>query len=83
MPSTSVTLGDHFEGFIAQEIETGRYKTASEVMRAALRLLENESQQRQAIIQALIEGEESGTSDRITDEIFEEARAEAKRNGFI
>lgn len=83
MPSTSVTLGDHFEGFIAQEIETGRYKTASEVMRAALRLLENESQHRQAIIQALIEGEESGISDRTTDEIFEEARAEAKRNGFI
>ena len=83
MHGTSVTLGDHFESFIAQQIKTGRYKTASEVMRAALRLLENETRQRQALIQALIEGEESGISNQTPDEIFEEASAEAERDGLL
>ncbi len=83
MPGTSVTLGDHFDGFIARQIATGRYKTASEVMRAALRLLEHETQTREALILALIEGEESGISDRTPDDIFEEVKAEAKRDGLL
>lgn len=40
MPKTSISLSEHFDGFIASQIEAGRYDTASEVVRAALRLLE-------------------------------------------
>lgn len=41
MPKTSVTISEHFEGFIASQIESGRYETASEVIRAGLRMLED------------------------------------------
>lgn len=40
MPKTSISLSDHFDGFISSQIANGRYDTASEVIRAGLRLLE-------------------------------------------
>jgi len=58
--NTSITLGDHFEGFIDQQIESGRYGSASEVIRASLRLLEEREQKIGALRQALIAGEDSG-----------------------
>ena len=58
--NTSITLGDHLEGFIAEQVDTGRYATASEVVRASLRLLEEHEQKVEALRQALIEGEASG-----------------------
>lgn len=58
--NTSVVLGDHFESFINLNIETGRYGSASEVIRAALRLLEEHEEKRTLLKQALIKGEESG-----------------------
>ncbi|MGB1092197.1 MAG: type II toxin-antitoxin system ParD family antitoxin, partial [Oceanobacter sp.] len=39
--NTSITLGDHFDGFIAAQVESGRFNSASEVVRAALRQFEN------------------------------------------
>ena len=58
--NTSILLGDHFEEFISSEISSGRYNSASEVIRTALRLLEAEEQKKKDLNKALIQGEKSG-----------------------
>lgn len=76
--NTSVTLGDHFDAFVREQIETGRYGNASEVMRAGLRLLEEHETKVRALRQALIEGEESGDAGPLDfEKIRRAARAQA------
>ncbi|CAN5312492.1 type II toxin-antitoxin system ParD family antitoxin [soil metagenome] len=58
--NTSVSLSDHFQTFIEGQIRDGRYGSASEVVRAGLRLLEHQEARMAALRAALIEGEESG-----------------------
>ena len=58
--TVTVALGPHYEEFIKQTIAGGRYNNASEVIRSALRLLEEEEARLAAVRTALIEGEKSG-----------------------
>jgi len=58
--NTSIALGDHFEKFVEKSIHDGRFKSASEVVRAGLRILEEEENKVALLRKALIEGEESG-----------------------
>lgn len=58
--NTSVSLGDYFENFVESKISAGRYKNASEVIRAGLRLLEEVENRIQILKTAIKEGLDSG-----------------------
>lgn len=60
--NTSFVLDEHYSTFIEGEIAAGRYRSASEVIRSALRLLEDRETQLRALREALDIGERSGDS---------------------
>ncbi len=73
--NTSITLGDHFESFICEQINDGRYGNRSEVVRAGLRLLEEYENKVHALRQSLVLGEESGDAGELDfGEISQKAR---------
>jgi antitoxin ParD1/3/4 len=74
--NTSIALGDHFTKFVDQQVASGRFGSASEVVRARLRILEEHEAKVATLREALIEGENSGESKRSVKEIVTEAKAE-------
>lgn len=68
--NTSISLGDHFAGFIDNQVQAGRYGSASDVVRAGLRLLEEHEAKVKALQAALIAGEESGPPARFDNAAF-------------
>lgn len=58
--NTSIVLDNHFDQFVGNSVESGRYGSASEVVRAGLRLLEEHETRLETLRSALIAGEESG-----------------------
>lgn len=61
--NTSISLGDHFASFIDQRVQAGRYASASDVVRAGLRLLEDREVQLDSLRSALLAGEASGPAE--------------------
>ena len=77
----SITVGNHFETFVQRCISVGRYKNASEVIRAGLRLLEEEESKVVALKQAIQEGIESGIEEDFDPEQFlQKLKAERSTN---
>ncbi|WP_237586631.1 type II toxin-antitoxin system ParD family antitoxin [Pontibacter russatus] len=80
--NTSVSLGNYFEDFVENRILEGRYKNASEVIRAGLRLLEEEENKVQALKNAVQEGIESGIAkDFDAKSHLEMLKARKRKNG--
>jgi len=80
--NTSISIGDYFDDFIQNRISAGRFKNASEVIRAGLRLLEEEENRIIALREAIQEGIESGVAyDFDPDSHLERLKAKKKLNG--
>jgi antitoxin ParD1/3/4 len=82
--ASSYSIGKHFEGMIEGLIESGRYSTASEVMREGLRLVEEREERRQAKLEALRaeiqKGLDSGRAEEVDiDEMMARIKAEGRK----
>jgi antitoxin ParD1/3/4 len=76
--NTSFSIGEHFSEFVEEQVRDGRYSSASDVVRAALRLLEEQELRLAALRAALIEGEQSGPSTPFDFEAFIERKRAAR-----
>jgi antitoxin ParD1/3/4 len=96
MPTRNINLTDHFDQFVERQVRSGRYSNASEIIREALRLLEEQEQERQAKLKALRQAAKQGfdeidqghgialkgkkSLDKFMEDIVGEVRAKATRN---
>ena len=76
--NSSVAIGDYFADFIERQIAQGRYGSATDVVAAGLRLLEERETRLEALRAALIEGEQSGPSTPFDIDEFLERNAERR-----
>ncbi len=91
MPTRNINLTDHYDSFVSDLLNTGRFSNASEVIRAGLRLLESQNREEQARIAALRDAFKEGMDDHergefLTlkseadiDRFFDDANAEIER----
>ena len=77
--NTSFSLDEHYSEFIDGEVAAGRYRSASDVVRTALRLLEDRETHLRALRQALIAGEHSGDSTPFEFDVFVARKREETR----
>ncbi|MCH8533987.1 MAG: type II toxin-antitoxin system ParD family antitoxin [Flavobacteriaceae bacterium] len=81
MKNTSISLGNYFDQFVQTQVSTGRYKNVSEVIRAGLRLLENEENKVNALKNAIQEGLNSPRVENFDfDENLKNLKAEKRKN---
>jgi antitoxin ParD1/3/4 len=78
--NTSVSLGNYFESFVDNRVSEGRFKNASEVIRAGLRLLESEENKVIILKNAIKEGIESGIAENFNPKKHLESLKAEKRN---
>lgn len=78
--NTSVSLGNYFESFVDKSVSEGRFKNASEVIRAGLRLLESEENKIIILKNAIKEGIESGIAENFNPKKHLESLKAEKRN---
>lgn len=82
MKNTSVSLGNYFDQFVSSQVSAGRYKNVSEVIRAGLRLLENEENKVIALKNAIQQGLDSpGIENFDFDEHLAKMKSERSKNG--
>ena len=82
--NTSISIGEYFDEFIQSRISSGRYKNVSEVVRAGLRLLEEEENKIIALRTAIQEGVESGIAyDFNPESHLEKLKAKKNVNGQV
>lgn len=68
--STSISLGNYFEDFVRNQTSSGRYKNASEVIRAGLRLLEERENKIEALRKEIQKGLDSGIAEDFDPDKF-------------
>ena len=84
MKNTSISLGNHFDQFVSSQVSTGRYKNVSEVIRAGLRLLEDEESKVIALKNAIQKGIDSGIAhDFDPKKHLQELKARKQNNGKV
>ena len=84
MKNTSISLGSYFDQFVSSQVSAGRYKNVSEVVRAGLRLLEDEESKVIALKNAIQKGIDSGIAhDFDSEKHLQELKANKRNNGKI
>lgn len=84
MKNTSISLGDYFDQFVISQVSAGRYKNVSEVIRAGLRLLEDEESKVIALRNAIQQGIDSGIAhDFNPQKNLENLKARRTQNGKV
>jgi antitoxin ParD1/3/4 len=82
--NTSISLGNYFDQFVTNQVEAGRFKNVSEVIRAGLRLLENEESKIIALRNAIQQGIDSGIAhDFDPEKHLQQLKAKRKDNGKL